>query len=213
MKKTIRAIAGTLLAMALVGCTASLPNKDGNLAVWRSPALGLWFNRPAECAAQLGISLTEAALPGDADIALYFGVSPADAGQAYQVGTGVVSVVSNEPALAGTAIETLRTWFTTAPTDGMDVIVYPPSDDIMAAVSQPLLGGKPVYSGAILALDNQQMIIGVMGAGANIGLLPAPLVTAQLTVLHQFEDIPVLATTKTTPTGLAQALIACLQQP
>ena len=213
MKKTIRAIAMVFLAMALAGCSESFPATGGSLSVWQSPALGLWFNRPAECAAQLGISLVDATLPDDADIALYFGAAPTEEGYTYQVGTGVISVVSNEPALVGTPLETIGTWFTSAPADGMDVIVYPPSDDIMAALAQPLLAGKPVYSGAILALDNQQMIIGVMGAGTNVGLLPAPLATAQLTILYQFEDIPVLAATKTEPTGPAQALIACLQHP
>ena len=196
---------------ALAACSAWPAMPGTSVAIWRSPALELWFTQPEQCAAEIGLTLVEAPNPADANLLFGFGTPPQNSDHVYQVGSGAISVISNDATMASLDAAAITALFTSPPPKDLQVWVYPPEDDLTRTFVQDSLGGKALYPASNVALNNQQMILGVLGSGRAVGVLPTALQTGQFTELARLEDVPILAAAAAEPQGAVLRLLQCLQ--
>lgn len=201
------------LVLILAGC-GSLPFRPtpAYVSIYQSPSLSLWYTAVDDCAQQKNITLLNLATPQNAEVAFYFGTPPENSNSVYQVGVEDLAVISNSPAAKTLSLQDIVKRFTQSPEIDLQVWVFPKTDDIQKAFSTNFLQGKTVANNANIALNNRSMIQALIANPSSIGILPQPLVAANLNILTSIKKLPILAVTKTDPNGAAAVLLQCMQE-
>jgi hypothetical protein len=182
-------------------------------------AAGPWLRNAYDCSPE-GTAVVVAA-PDDAELVLRLTEPRPLVGDAYQVGSDDLLVVTHPQVavgpLAPRQVESLfagqvHNWRELGGAD-LDVKVwtYAPTVDIQGFFELTILGGRPVSSRAQLAVSAQDMSDSVGSTPGSVGLLPRRWKTGNTSEVLSLAEVPVLAITHETPQGALAALIACMQ--
>jgi hypothetical protein len=89
---------------------------------------------------------------------------------------------------------------------------FSPDEDVQIIFDQIVMKGQPVTSLARLAVSGQNMAESIRSDPGAVGVLPRHLMTGQIQSVLSLAKEPVLAITRSQPTGAINDLISCLQQ-
>ncbi len=179
-----------------------------------------WLDGLYNCAPQsVPINLSD---PASADISIRLGEPDHLTTPAFQIGNEDVLIVVHPQAGVGSlTADQVRAIFLGQVTNwkevggnDMPVLVwtYAQDEDVQQIFERTIMSGQPVTSLARLAVSAQNMSDSVGNTPGSIGILPRRWKTGNTREALTVASVPVLAITRSEPTGAVNALIGCLQK-
>jgi hypothetical protein len=183
------------------------------VGVHASAAVQPWLSSLYDCAAQESVVIRLVDLPSLADIRLRIGEPGTLDGPAYEIASEDILVLgSSESGLESLDPLGVRELFAGRAVDDLTIWIFDPAEDVQQVFNSRLMEGAQVTSLARLAASPQQMADALAGGGQVVGILPQSWKPAGTRELSAIRDVPVLALVQETPTGILQAILACLQK-
>jgi len=210
-----------VLALALAaGC--SRPTTASQISVVNVSATSAarpWLEAFYSCAGPTtAIRLSD---PDSADVEVRLGEPAALALPAFQIGeedvlvvvhpldaVGVLSTSEVQRVFAGEVINWSELHGADLP---VQVWTYASGEDVQAYFDRLVMDGRPVTSLARLAVTAQAMSDGVGATPGAVGFLPRRWKTGNTREALRLPRLPVLALTRTEPTGTTKGLLGCVQ--
>jgi PBP superfamily domain len=187
--------------------------------VYATSAARPWLDAFYSCAPPAtAIRLSD---PVSADVVVRLGEPPGPLLHAFQIGEeGMLVVVHPLDAVGalsslqvqGIFAGELKDWRDLGGADmPIEVWTYSPGEDIQSYFDQVVMDERPITSLARLAVSAQAMSDAVGATPGAIGFLPQRWKTGNTREVLHLPNLPVLAITKTEPTGVARQVLGCVQ--
>ncbi|MGD0878593.1 MAG: substrate-binding domain-containing protein [Anaerolineales bacterium] len=224
----IRTFAIFILACILTSCTTAPPTiKTEQFTVQYTSATVPWLANLYNCAGMNVISAEQRAADfldlKSASMVIRLGSPGNINGFPYQIGMDdlLVVVASKNPTRTLNAEQTrelfsgqIRNWKTIDGNDApVQVWVFPNGEDIQGLFEQTVLEGSPVFSGAYLAANLEEMVQAVGRDVSAIGIIAGRWKTGNLTSVYKAaSNLPILAISLSKPQGTLADILACMQK-
>ena len=214
-----------LLVIALLllpACTPAIPSVTPQVvSVYTTAAAQPWLADLYDCAGSAAVLLLVAD-PQEAEISLRLGEPLLLATPAYEITREEIVVVVNQgnsitnlrrAEVFGLFTGQIRNWQEIGGGDAMvQVWVYGVGEDIQQIFNSSVLGGTSVFSLAWLATSPREMTSGIADDIHAVGLLPRTLVDETIKSVYSIASIPVLAVSRSEPSGVIKELLTCVQR-
>ena len=214
-----------LLVIALLllpSCTPAIPSVTPQVvSVYTTAAAQPWLADLYDCAGSAAVLLLVAD-PQEAEISLRLGEPLLLATPAYEITREEIVVVVNQgnsitnlrrAEVFGLFTGQIRNWQEIGGGDAMvQVWVYGVGEDIQQIFNSSVLGGTSVFSLARLATSPREMTSGIADDIHAVGLLPRTLVNETIKSVYSIASIPVLAVSRSEPSGVIKELLTCVQR-
>jgi phosphate transport system substrate-binding protein len=212
----------TLAIAFLTGCSpAATPTPKPVLEIYTSSSTQPWLAELYQCADQNEVLLSMSN-PGTADIYLRLGEPENLTSPSYKIDEEEILVVTHPQAgvssLTLTQVQSIFSgqvvnWNEVGGSDEpIDVWVYADGEDVQQVFDQIIMDGLNVASTASLAVSPQRMSDSVGNNPGAIGILPRRWKMGNTHETFVASETPVLAMTRSEPTGVLLPLLSCLQK-
>jgi phosphate transport system substrate-binding protein len=212
----------TLAIAFLTGCSPdSTPAPKPVLEIYTSSSTQPWLAELYQCAEQNNVLLS-ISNPGASDISLRLGEPENLTSPSYKIDEEEILVVTHPQAgvssLTLTQVQSLFSgqvvnWNEVGGSDEpIDVWVYADGEDVQQVFDQIIMDGLNVASTASLAVSPQRMSDSVGNNPGAIGILPRRWKMGNTHETFVASETPVLAMTRSEPTGVLLPLLSCLQK-
>jgi hypothetical protein len=223
MKQLLAAIPVLLF---LAACAPAAPSPTPQVIdIYATAAAQPWLADLYDCAGEQSVILRLSESPSDAEILLRVGQPDDLSTPSYQIATEEILIVTNrESPVQNLSAEQARALFAgrLAPagsrpergsgTEGVQVWVFAPAEDVQQIFENVLMQGTPITSLAQLAATPQQMSDTLNGEKNVVGILPRHWKAGSARDVFTVAEVPVLAIVKEEPHGAIKALLTCLQK-
>lgn len=212
--------AAVCCAVWLAGCAARPTSEAPQVVkVYASSAAYPWLGAAFDCApASIAIEVAD---PDSAAMSLRLGEGEHLKTPSYKIGVDdVLVVVHPQNGVTALTLDQAREIFAGEVTNwkavgGADMAVqvwaYSPAVDVQLDFDGVVLQGRPVASGARLAVSAQAMSDSVGSVPGSIGILPRRWKAGNTREALEVSSFPVLAVLKSEPLGALRDLVGCLQ--
>ena len=172
-----------------------------------------WLQTAFQCADEQKVTLETVNDPQQADISLRLGEPDQLNTPAFKIGLEDLLVVANrESPVQNLTLEGVQSLFSHPETQGVQIWVYAPGEDVQQVFAREVLGGQTVTSLARLAVSPQQMSDSLNQDKNAVGILPRHWKAGGVREVFTLPGVPVLAIVKSDPQGPIKTLLACLQK-
>lgn len=187
------------------------PNPAQVIDSYVTPAAMTWTDKLFGCTGQtILVRLTD---PNMAKLEIRFGSPSSLTTPAFQIASEDLTVVTGvASSLQNLTLEQVRDLFAGRGDPSVQVWVYASDSDIQTVFDQSVMQGGSVTSLAHMAANPQDVLDALASDPNAIGILPRSWHNGSVREVYVINSVPVLAVTKTDPTGEMKNLIACLQK-
>jgi ABC-type phosphate transport system substrate-binding protein len=204
----------------LTACLAQPPQRvPGIVSVFATSAAYPWLSDAFACAPET--TALAVADPNSADVSLRLGEPESITTPAFQIGREDILVVIH-PQIGFSALTLgqvrrifageVANWNEVGGTDlAVQVWAFSPAEDVQVIVDRVVLQGRPVASGARLAVSAQAMSDSVGLYPGSIGVLPRRWKAGNTREALTLASVPVLAIARSEPQGDLREILSCLQ--
>ncbi len=185
------------------------------VTVYATPAAEPWLSELYDCAARSSAVPSFVRDIRSAEIVLRLGEPDFLPTPAFEIDTEEIWVIAHpETTITATNLEEIQALFAGQGDPSIQVWVYASGEDVQRVFDQAVMSGRGVSPFARLATSPQEMLEVLESERQAIGILPLTwsMKMNGSSGMYQVATVPVLAITKTQPSGVVEKLIACLQR-
>jgi hypothetical protein len=215
-----RDLSTTLGILFLTACVAQPPRQGPDvLTVFATSGAHPWLSDAFGCAPESTALVV--ADPNSADVSLRLGEPESITTPAYQIGhEDILAIIHPQIGVSALTLGQVRrilagevaNWNEVGGTDlAVQVWTFSPAEDVQVIVDHVVLQGRPVASGARLAVSAQAMSDSVGMFPGSIGVLPRRWKAGNTREALMLTSVPVLAISKSEPQGSLRQILSCLQ--
>jgi hypothetical protein len=213
MKQAYRLL---LFIFLVAGCApATVASTPQVVPVYVTSAAEPWLTELYACAAHSSVALSSVLDVQSAEIVLRIGEPEFLTTPAFEIDTEEIWIVAHrETTIQNTSLEELQALFAGRGDPSVQVWVYTSGEDVQRVFDQAVMSGRSMSPSARVAANPQHMLEALESDRQAIGILP---LTWSMKMngsagLYHVATAPVLAITRSQPSGAVEQMIACLQK-
>ena len=218
--RRLRDLSTAFSMLCLIGCIAPPPREVPDVVhAFATSGAYPWLRDAFACAP--GSTALAVADPNSADVSLRLGEPESITTPAFQIGSEDILVVLHpQVGISALTLGQVRRIFAGEVTNWnevgganlpVQVWAFSAAEDVQLILDRVVLQGRPVASGARLAVSAQAMSDSIGATPGSIGVLPKRWKAGNTREILVLASVPVLAIAKNEPQGSLREILSCLQ--